>query len=387
MPSWIQPVSPVVVGATGVLLLAALGWTLIWVPTHRANRRIKAIAQQAASVVLSIVLSLALVFLVLNMKSLWYATWSSMRGTGAITETDSAGAQLDPDQPANGWQTGTPTSLQADPRANPAFGDQDWSTTTSGGHYLTVSIPGTASGQAESAGVWLPSSYLDHPERFYPVLVGFSGVPGSIQAMFDGIHPDQALVSGNTNHQVREAIIVIPDAYPDNLDTECVDATDGSVKMETFITSDVVNWITANLRADPDHSAWATFGYSAGGFCSTMITMRNPDKFAASINLSGYFTADFEGPKLRPDGDTTYDMAVLAQAAPPDVDLWFLTAKDDPMPYQAWQQFNPLVTAPTSLTSQLVDTGGHTNPVWIPGLVAAFAWLGQTQPRFGWVTP
>ena len=40
--------------------------------------------------------------------------------------------------------------------------------------------------------------------------------------------------------QLRESIVVIPDVFPDNVDTECVDASDGSILMETFVTRDVV---------------------------------------------------------------------------------------------------------------------------------------------------
>ena len=209
-------------------------------------------------------------------------------------------------------------------------------------------------------------------------------MPGSVTALVEGLHPGELVASLSSQQQLRESIVVVPDVFPDNLDTECVDASDGSVLMETYIATDVVNWIRTNLRTDPDREGWATFGYSAGGFCSSMLTMRHPDLFGSSINMSGYFEADFEGPKLRPDDDTSYDLGVIAGSNPPDVDLWFYTAKDDPMPYESWQRFNSAVLAPTSLTSQLVDTGGHTTSVWAAGLEAGLGWLGRQEPHFAW---
>lgn len=384
MPSWLQPTSPVILILVGVLLLAILGWTLIWIPTHRHPHRHHAIGEQSVGVLVSILLSLAMVFLVLNTQSSWFTTWSSMGGVGAVAATEAVGDPTEPDQPAVGWQTGIPSDLQSNPRTNPAFGEQTWSDDTSQGQYLTVSITGPASGRTQTAAVWLPPSYLDHPERFYPVLLGFSGVPGSVTALVEGLHPGELIASLSSQQQLRESIVVVPDVFPDNLDTECVDASDGSVLMETYIATDVVNWIRTNLRSDPDREGWATFGYSAGGFCSSMLTMRHPDLFGSSINMSGYFQADFEGPKLRPDDDTSYDLGVIAGSNPPDVDLWFYTAKDDPMPYESWQRFNSAVLAPTSLTSQLVDTGGHTTSVWAAGLEAGLGWLGRQEPHFAW---
>ena len=384
MPTWLQPTSPAILIIIVALLLATLGWTLVWLPTHRHPRRHHAIGQQSIAVLVSIALSLMLAFVVLNQQNSWFTTWSSMGGVGDLSHSETVGDTTPTSQDPIAWQTGTPADLQADPRSNPAFGEQSWVDPAPEGQYLTVSIPGPASGHTSSALVWLPPSYLDHPERFYPVLIGFPGLPGSINAVADGLHPDELITSLSSQGQLRESIVVIPDVFPDNVDTECVDASDGSILMETFVTRDVVGWIRTNLRADSDRAGWTTIGYSAGGFCSSMLTMRHPDIFGSSINMSGYFVAGFEGPKLREDGDTTYDLTVLAQTDPPDVDLWFYAAKDDQMAYEAWQSFNSVVQPPTSLTTELVESGGHTTQVWAAGLASGLKWLGQTQPHFAW---
>ena len=66
------------------LLLATLGWTLVWLPTHRHPRRITRSASTIA-VLVSIALSLMLAFVVLNQQNSWFTTWSSMGGVGDLS--------------------------------------------------------------------------------------------------------------------------------------------------------------------------------------------------------------------------------------------------------------------------------------------------------------
>lgn len=383
MPSWLHPISPVLIIGVCVCTVIALIWTLWWIPIHHYGGRIATRIIQALSTLGTIFLVMMLIFLGLNHENQWFTTWGSVLGiTGKNSETQTAGGELSTDQPPVGWLTATPTELQSDPMKNPAFAQQGLMSDAPTGQYVSVTIPGPLSGQNQPATIWLPPSYLEQPDRFYPVIMGFSGIPGSPDTIVHNFDPGSVINTLINKGIMREAIVVLPTIFPNNVDTECVDASDGSTMMETYLYRDVVDWAKKNLRADPDKNGWASFGYSAGGFCSTMLTMRHPDIFTSSISLSGLFTASFEGRNLLAKDETKYDLAKIAVSNPPEADLWFMTAKDDPASYQSWQKFNPMVTAPTTLTARLFDTGGHSFSLWRKEVQEGFEWLAQTHPHF-----
>lgn len=392
MPTWLQPTSwPTLLGL-GLLTAAALVWLLVRVPLHRPAGKARAIAQQAVASIVAIALSVALLASILNASNAWYTTWGSLVGKTGQAQTQTVGGpasrQTAATEPAaaNGWQTGQVTELQRDPRSNPVFAGQEWTDATPNGQYLTVSIAGQASAMTQRAAIWLPPSYLSHPERRYPVIVAFAGIPGSVESWTtQGLQIGGTMTDLVSKQQIRESIVVVPDVFPGNFDTECVDSADGSTKMETFVATDVVHWIKTNLRAADGPNAWATIGLSGGGWCSSMMTMRHPDTFTASINMSGYFAPNFSDTALRPAGDKTYDLVALASTNPPPVHIWYWGAKDDIMPYTSLQAFTSAVRAPTTLTSNLLETGGHSIPVWQAGAVAGLHWLGSQFTEFAWV--
>ena len=244
---------------------------------------------------------------------------------------------------------------------------------------------GPTSGMTSETLIWLPPGYLSHPERRYPVIFAFQGIPGSVDAYQQNLPVGQIIPSLVSAQRIRDAIVVVPTVFPNNLDTECVDSADGSVRMDTFVSSDLVAWAKANLRTVDRPDAWATLGFSAGGWCSSMLTLRHPETFGYSLSLSGYFQIRFNGSALRPDGDPVYDLGRIASEQAPSVKLWFWTAKDDSAPYDSVQQFAPKVRAPTVLTVALVEAGGHSWAVWTAGTQAGLQWLGENSAQFAWV--
>ena len=367
-----------------VLLAATMVWVLVWLPLRRARRHWVAILEQVAGVLLSLVLTLLLVALAMNRVNDWYPTWRSLTSPATVEHVQTVGRPLAPAPGQAGWVTGTPTAVQAHPTTNPALGKQDW-TDVAQGKYLVTTVVGTVSHVVGHVLVWLPPSYLGHPERFYPVVLGFSGVPGRFLAYRDNLHVGETLSMLSAEHAMRESIVVVPDVFPNNLDTECVDSVDGSIATETWVVDDVSHWITTNLRAVDDPQAWATTGYSAGGWCSSMLTMRHPERYRWSVSMSGYFQPLFAQTRYRPADDPAYDLGLIARRDAPPVRLWFWTARDDRMPYRQWSGFVGHVRNPTSLTTTLLGGGGHSWPLWTAGFPAGMMWLGEQSSQFGWV--
>ncbi|SPF67333.1 Alpha/Beta hydrolase fold [Propionibacterium ruminifibrarum] len=384
MPQWLELGSPVPVGVAAAALIAVLVWVLIRVPLRPAVKPWRAVVRQVVGVLSSILLSILVLALGLNATQGWYPTWASLAGAGEVVDVSTSGRVEAESTTTAPWATGQPSALQEDPRQNPAFGSQDWSDPDRS-RYLTVTIPGQQGQAGHQALVWLPASYLSHPERFYPVVLAFAGVPGSISTYQEGdMAIGQRIEDLVGEQKMREAIVVVPDVFPGNLDTECVDASDGSVRTESWVTSSIVPWITANLRAVADRQGWATLGLSAGGWCSTMLTMRHPELFGHSVSMAGYFRPFFVGEAYRPEDDAEYDLARIAEQDAPDVRLWAWTAMDDEMPYTELRRFEPHVKAPTSLTTTLLESGGHAPSVWASGLPVGLSWLGESS-QFSWV--
>ncbi|WP_316669518.1 alpha/beta hydrolase-fold protein [uncultured Propionibacterium sp.] len=378
MPQWLELGNPVPVVVAAAALVAVLAWTLIRLPLRPVTRLWRAVVRQVVGVLSSILLSILVLALGLNATQGWYPTWASLGGAGRVVDTSTVGRQ-ETETSASPWATGQPSALQADPRQNPAFGQQDW-TDPDRGRYLRVTVPGPRADPGHQALVWLPASYLSHPERFYPVVLAFAGVPGSISTYQEGgMAIGQGTETLTGQRKLRESIVVVPDVFPDNLDTECVDADDGSISTESWVATGVVPWITTNLRAVGDRQAWATLGLSAGGWCSTMLTMRHPELFGHGVSMAGYFKPVFDGKAYRPENDPEYDLAHIAEQTPPDVRLWFWAAEDDEMPCSGLADFKQHVIAPTSLTTTLLESGGHTPAVWESGLPAGLAWLGGSS--------
>ena len=64
-----------------------------------------------------------------------------------------------------------------------------------------------------------------------------------------------------------------------------VDSDSGHV--DTYVTTDVVNFIRRNLNVDPRRMQWAIGGYSNGGECALSFGAKRPDLFGSILDISG----------------------------------------------------------------------------------------------------
>jgi hypothetical protein len=108
--------------------------------------------------------------------------------------------------------------------------------------------------------------------------------------------------------------------------------------------------------------------------------MRHPDKYAAAVSLSGYFTPLVGGPIGNPYKGS---QALFNQNSPlwraqnlpaPKVALYVACAKDDHAAYREMVDLGTAVRPPTRLTTSTVPNGGHSKPVWEVLEPPAFDW-------------
>ncbi|MDO4919132.1 esterase family protein [Kocuria sp.] len=367
----------ITVTVAAVLLLA---YTVLALPRKRRPGVGKYLVQLVC-VVLVVVLALAGIFLKMNMDNQWYSSWGDLfsDGGGPVT-TASAGAAPAAVTALRELPHRAFSSQQTRPVENASFGSQLDPGNTSG-QWVSFTIAGERSGITQEATAWLPPSYMAHPERSYPVITAFTGFPGDVRTYtkaMDIAHHIRAAVSDGS---MRESIVVIPDVYPGNNDTECVDSTHG--RWETYVSQDVVSWIRDNLRVSTDRRAWSTLGYSAGGWCSSMFTVRHPEIWATSVNLAGYFRPMYTpGQQWKTADPRAYDLAGIVRREKPDVHIWFFSGGEDSISVKAVKAFAPAVSAPTSLVSNVSQSGGHRVALWEAQLSPALQWLGRTSPAF-----
>ncbi len=338
--------------------------------------------EQTVVLVLVTVLAVTTLFLELNADNVWYGSWSDLMGGNATAPAASTrvGAP-DPtvDRPVS--LTGLEFSaLQHDPRSDPDFGPQ-LDSDARDGQWVSFPFTGPTTGITQNVTVWLPPSYLSHPDQAYPVITAFTGYPGSPDTYIRTVRYDQIIRDQVSRGKMREAIVVIPDMFPGDLDTECVDGAHG--KYESWVAVDLVDWIGTNLRVASDPQAWATTGYSAGGWCATMFAVRHPQRWPRAINLAGYFAPEYSpGQEWIDPADHRYDLGATVAEQRPAVNIWFFTGGQDDDPRKAVAGFRRYISAPTSLTITVSSSGGHRADVWTPAMGDSLAWLGATSGYF-----
>ena len=366
------------------LTVACFVWTVFGVPRKRWSGA-RAYAQQALGVTLSALLFFSSAFVAFNRFSIWYSDWSDLFGYASDRETTTqygSGAALATPQakatrtPSNGASNSRKfTELQRKPLTNSALSGV--SAKAPNGQWITAKIPGQGSDDDAWARVWLPPSYMDNPNKAYTVIMAFPGVPGSPKGYERPMHTDADLAAAVKSGKIRDSIIVSPNVFPHDADTECMDVQGKGI--ETWVTKNVVPWLKTNLRTEEGPDAWATYGYSAGAWCANMFAVRHPDLFKTSISMSGYYAPLF------PSGESNQEGYVLADEVArnrPPVRIWNLSGAGDGKFRKSFDDFAPKVVSPTSLTSVEVKGSSHKWDAWTSAQPKALEWLGANAPAF-----
>lgn len=130
--------------------------------------------------------------------------------------------------------------------------------------------------------VVLPNGY-DHGTRRYPVVYFLHGLPAGTSSYRGYEWMPQALA------QAGQAILVIPEAARDNdTDPEYLNWGEGR-EWETYIATDVPNFVDRHFRTIAARRGRALVGLSAGGYGATVLGIRHLSRFAVIESWSGYF--------------------------------------------------------------------------------------------------
>lgn len=251
----------------------------------------------------------------------------------------------------------------------------------------TATIPGVVSGfTGRAAYIYTPPAYNSPGAPLLPVLILVSGQPGDSA---DWVESGRLQVNMDAFAAAHDGlapvtVVVDPNGSEDG-NTMCMDST--IAKADTYLTEDVVDWITTNLAVDSNHAHWAFGGWSFGGTCALQMATRHPDLFPSFFDFQGE-----EEPATSPDrsvtiaqafgGDTAaFDalvpMTLLRTQRYPDTWAFFAVGGQDSV-FQAYQQAVVPAAKAAGMTVQAVDMPdqGHSWAVPIAQTVPALEFLG-----------
>ncbi|MFN8071942.1 MAG: alpha/beta hydrolase-fold protein [Mycobacterium sp.] len=181
--------------------------------------------------------------------------------------------------------TGAPLGGQIDANAFRAMRDKGERPIN--GTVMAVRIPDDASGFAHRDElVYLPPAwYATKPPPALPVVMMIGGEFGH-PADWPSVGAQKVLDDFATSHGGNAPVVVWVDqsgAFAN--DTECVNGVRGNAA--DHLTRDVVPYMVQNFGVSPDPAHWGIVGWSAGGTCALVLTVKYPELFSAFVDIDG----------------------------------------------------------------------------------------------------
>lgn len=367
-------------GIIALTVLTFVGLIVVWHPLD--GRSPVRVAARVIAVLVVNVLVLLTAATQLNAKYLFFASWADIQGslTGHLAQTRLV---------RGGNAAAAPAIKVRGHRATVAAVVPKLTMPVSGTGVAQFTVRGPRSGLTGMVAVQLPTGYLSpsNSGQRYPVIEAFSGYPGGPLAWLDVLKLGEVNQHQVAAHAMRPAIVVSPQiGFPRGVDTEGVNGLPGNPQVETFLTRDIPDWIGRTFRVEADRSAWATIGYSAGGWVAAMAAMLHPAQYGASIVLGGYFRPEF-GPFYEPypvrgPQATRYDLPALVRRKPPAVAMWIETSHADDLSYASSAAFLAAAKAPLAVKAVVLQNAGHRIGVWLQLLPETLTWLGSNVAGF-----
>lgn len=184
------------------------------------------------------------------------------------------------------------------------------------GRITHVDIPGRRSHfPSRAAWLYLPPAYLGARRAQLPVLVLIPGQPGG---------PEDWLLAGKladvvdafaAAHDGLAPVVVVPDSTGSSFGNPlCVDSRLGNT--ETYLTSDVPEWVASHLQVAP--GPLAIGGFSFGGTCALQLAARRPDIYPTFLDISGQSEPSLGDPVQTVRDTFGGDRAAFARVDPLD---------------------------------------------------------------------
>ncbi len=214
----------------------------------------------------------------------------------------------------------------------------------------------------------------------YKIVELFSGYPGVPETWIGSMQGIKTLEDLQQSGQIGNTIAIIPTMNVDpRKDTECLNFN-GGLQVETWLSRDMKSFAQRYLGVD--NRPWATFGYSAGGWCAVSIAVRHQDQYSSAVSLAGYFKPLFAtGVKAAEKSAllSKYDLVGTLNAQPTTLKILLIAGKQDRFAWTSAQRFMSSLNPGISVELIPIATGGHNTKSWIPFETPAFQWIDQNN--------
>lgn len=132
-----------------------------------------------------------------------------------------------------------------------------------------------------------------------PVIVLLTGDPGLVYGWLDhGLKHTLDRFSAE-HHGITPYVFLADDTGMLNNDTECVNSPRGNI--ETYLTTDLPNYIKSHYSVETSASNWGIGGLSMGGTCAVMLALRHPDVYSLFMDFSGEIAPEIGSKKATID--------------------------------------------------------------------------------------
>lgn len=148
-------------------------------------------------------------------------------------------------------------------------------------------IPGEVSNfVARDAYFYFPAIYSLKDSPRLPVLILIAGQPGGPEDWIPAGKIQNIMDDFAKKNNGLAPVVVIPDVLGESSrNTLCVDSPLGNV--DTYVSTDIPNWISDNLNVDLNKQHWLIGGYSFGGTCSLQFAVNHPEEYPNFVNIAG----------------------------------------------------------------------------------------------------
>ncbi|WP_313543939.1 alpha/beta hydrolase [Leifsonia aquatica] len=253
-------------------------------------------------------------------------------------------------------------------------------TTLAEGYQLAVHIPPTASGfSSRDAHLFVPSGWIRDPSSTRPIVIMMMGQPGNptLGATLDALHS-----LGTERLDDAPFVLVVDQLGANDKNPPCSNTSAG--QLETFLTEDVPNWVTAELPVSHDRADWAIAGFSHGGECAAYLGAKHPDLWANVIDISGpdkpgEYRSDRTRAKYYDDSEAEYEkywpakvMASTSYADHPMRGIFVAGAEDPRFRQQVEDTATAAENAGWKVTYWAVPGESHSGPTLTKGLATAY---------------
>ena len=254
------------------------------------------------------------------------------------------------------------------------------------GRYERITLKGTQSGISQTVMTWLPPQYHDrrYAQTRFPVVMVLGGAQVHIPYVINRLDFAKTASKEIRSGRVAPFVAVFPEinvALP--VETECTNYP-GSTQAYTWLNQDVRNWATGALRVATDARHWSAMGWSTGGYCATLLHLRNPERFGAAASVEGYFTPEPSwntgnlGELLKQDQTLAHESSpqwLIEHRRPPSLHLLVMTSNKDPQSRPQALEFLRRERKVPGIQPYVVANLGHSLDAYRAVLAPILGWL------------